>query len=154
MRDHIRFDTEVVSATWHDDDAAWTLVVRTADGTEDTVIAQAVVSAVGQLNRPHYPDIPGRDTFTGTAFHSARWDHDAPIDGARVAVIGTGASSVQFTPEIAPACRAPHPVPAHAAVARTVGRLPRRGLRRSEVAVRARAVVQRVEPVLDVLAHG
>ncbi len=102
VRDRIRFDTEVVSATWHDDDAAWTLVVRTTDGTEDTVTAQAVVSAVGQLNRPRYPDIPGRDTFTGTAFHSARWDHDAPIDGARVAVIGTGASSVQFTPEIAP----------------------------------------------------
>jgi 4-hydroxyacetophenone monooxygenase len=102
VRDRIRFETEVVSATWDERATNWTLVVRAADGTEDTVTAHAVVSAVGQLNRPNYPDIPGRDTFTGTAFHSARWEHDAPIDGARVAVIGTGASSVQFTPEIAP----------------------------------------------------
>jgi 4-hydroxyacetophenone monooxygenase len=102
VRDRIRFGTEVVSATWNDADAQWALVVRTADGTEHTLTVQAVVSAVGQLNQPSYPDITGRDTFAGTAFHSARWDHEAPIDGARVAVIGTGASSVQFTPEIAP----------------------------------------------------
>ncbi len=106
VRDAIRFGTEVSSATWIEDDAAWTLVVHTADGTEETLTANAVVSAVGQLNRPRYPDIPGQETFTGVAFHSARWEHDAPIDGARVAVIGSGASSVQFTPEIAP--RAAH----------------------------------------------
>ncbi len=102
VRDRIRFDTEVVSATWSDTDASWSLVVRTPDGTEETLVAQAVVSAVGQLNRPHLPDIPGRDSFGGPAFHSARWRHDVDLDGARVAVIGTGASSVQFTPEIAP----------------------------------------------------
>jgi 4-hydroxyacetophenone monooxygenase len=100
--DHIRFDTEVVSATWSDADARWEVLVRGPDGAEDTLVAEAVVSAVGQLNRPKLPDIAGRDSFAGTAFHSAQWDHDAPIDGARVAVIGTGASSVQFTPEIAP----------------------------------------------------
>ena len=102
VRDRIRFETEVVSATWDDAAAHWSVLVRDAAGAEETLVAQAVVSAVGQLNRPKLPDIPGRDAFAGVAFHSARWDHDAPIDGARVAVIGTGASSVQFTPEIAP----------------------------------------------------
>jgi 4-hydroxyacetophenone monooxygenase len=106
LLEHIRFETEVESATWSDTDARWTLALRTVDGTEETLVAQAVVSAVGQLNRPSFPDIPGRDTFAGPSFHSARWDHTVELDGARVAVIGTGASSVQFTPEIAP--RASH----------------------------------------------
>jgi 4-hydroxyacetophenone monooxygenase len=106
LEERIRFGTEVRSATWDDAEGAWKLVVRTADGAEDTVVAHAVVSAVGQLNRPSFPDIPGRERFTGAAFHSAEWDDDVPLDGARIAVIGTGASSVQFTPEIAP--RAEH----------------------------------------------
>src|SRR4029079_12080064 len=58
--------------------------------------------AVRHTERLHFQEISGIDTFEGVSFHSAQWDHDAPIDGARVAVIGTGASSVQFTPEIAP----------------------------------------------------
>jgi len=99
---HIRFGTEVRSLTWDDGAATWSVVVRGPDGNDDTLVANAVVSAVGQLNRPHFPEIPGIDSFAGVSFHSAQWDHDAPIDGARVAVIGTGASSVQFTPEIAP----------------------------------------------------
>jgi 4-hydroxyacetophenone monooxygenase len=102
LEERIRFGSEVRSATWDDDRGSWTLVTRSADSGEDTVVAQAVVSAVGQLNRPNFPDIPGRETFAGAAFHSADWDDDAPLDGTRVAVIGTGASSVQFTPEIAP----------------------------------------------------
>jgi 4-hydroxyacetophenone monooxygenase len=100
--DHIRFRTEVQSATWDDDASTWSVVVQRPDGARETLVANAVVSAVGQLNRPHFPEIPGIDTFQGVSFHSAQWDHDAPLDGARVAVIGTGASSVQFTPEIAP----------------------------------------------------
>ncbi|MDQ1430519.1 MAG: 4-hydroxyacetophenone monooxygenase, partial [Actinomycetota bacterium] len=103
---HIRFGTEVASATWSDADARWTLALRTGDGAEETLVVHAVVSAVGQLNRPSFPDIPGRDAFAGPSFHSARWDHTVALDGAHVAVIGTGASSVQFTPEIAP--RAEH----------------------------------------------
>jgi 4-hydroxyacetophenone monooxygenase len=103
--EQIRFGTEVRSTTWDDDTATWSVVLEDADGARDTLTVNAVVSAVGQLNRPHFPEIPGLDTFAGVSFHSARWDHDAPIDGARVAVIGTGASSVQFTPEIAPRAR-------------------------------------------------
>jgi 4-hydroxyacetophenone monooxygenase len=101
LREHIRFGTEVTSAEWSDESASWTLCLRTADG-EETLEAQAVVSAVGQLNRPSYPPIPGREAFAGVSFHSARWRHDVDLRGKRVAVIGTGASAVQVVPEIAP----------------------------------------------------
>jgi 4-hydroxyacetophenone monooxygenase len=100
LREHIRFETEVTSAEWSDDTASWTLCLRTPGG-EETLEAHAVVSAVGQLNRPSFPDIPGRDSFAGSSFHSARWRHDVDIARKRVAVIGTGASAVQFIPEIA-----------------------------------------------------
>ncbi len=103
LRDRIRFETEVVSATWSDTTLSWTVTVRTADGKEESIDATAVVSAVGQLNRPVLPDIPGRESYAGPSFHSARWDHDVDLTGKRVAVIGTGASAVQFIPEIAPA---------------------------------------------------
>jgi 4-hydroxyacetophenone monooxygenase len=102
LREHIRFRTEVLSAEWSDATRRWTVRVRTPDGREDAIHANAVISAVGQLNRPSYPDIPGRESFAGPAFHSARWDHDVDLRGKRVAVIGTGASAVQFIPEIAP----------------------------------------------------
>ncbi len=102
LRSTIRFGTEVVGATWSDRDASWSVVVRDHGGREETLTADAVVSAVGQLNRPSYPDIKGRDTFAGPSFHSARWDHSVDLCGKRVAVIGTGASAVQFIPEIAP----------------------------------------------------
>jgi 4-hydroxyacetophenone monooxygenase len=100
LREHIRFETEVTSAEWSDDAGSWTLCLRTPAG-EETLEAQAVVSAVGQLNRPSFPAIPGRGTFEGVSFHSARWRHDVDLAGRRVAVIGTGASAVQFIPEIA-----------------------------------------------------
>ncbi|MEY2432390.1 MAG: 4-hydroxyacetophenone monooxygenase [Acidimicrobiaceae bacterium] len=102
LREHIRFGTEVVSATWSDSDLSWTVRVRTPDGTEEVIEANAVVSAVGQLNRPSMPNIAGRESFAGPSFHSARWDHSLDLRGKRVAVIGTGASAVQFIPEIAP----------------------------------------------------
>jgi 4-hydroxyacetophenone monooxygenase len=101
LRDHIRFRTEVLSATWSDDELGWTIRTRSADDHEESIEANAVISAVGQLNRPSFPDIPGRDSFRGRAFHSARWDDSVDLRGARVAVIGTGASAVQFIPEIA-----------------------------------------------------
>ena len=71
---------------------------------------------VGQLNRPALPDIPGLDAFTGSSWHSARWDHDADLAGKTVAVVGTGASAIQFVPEIAPKVAAAHRLPAHAAL--------------------------------------
>jgi 4-hydroxyacetophenone monooxygenase len=102
LRRHIRFGTEVLAAEWSDRELRWTVTVRTPEGREEVLEAEAVVSAVGQLNRPNFPDIPGRDSFAGPSFHSARWRHDIDLRGKRVAVIGTGASAVQFIPEIAP----------------------------------------------------
>jgi 4-hydroxyacetophenone monooxygenase len=99
---HVRWETEVLGATWNDDDATWSVRVRSADGTESTLVARAIISAVGQLNRPHVPDIPGRESFAGPAFHSARWDHSVDLHGRRVAMIGAGASGFQIAPTIAP----------------------------------------------------
>jgi 4-hydroxyacetophenone monooxygenase len=101
IRDHIRFNTEAVEAAYDEQARRWTVRVRTADGVVETLQANAVISAVGQLNRPRLPDIAGRDNFTGPAFHSARWEHEHDLAGKRIAVIGTGASAFQFVPEIA-----------------------------------------------------
>jgi 4-hydroxyacetophenone monooxygenase len=98
---YIQFGTEVESVTWSDDDHRWTVRTRVADGTVASVEVDAVISATGQLNRPHLPEIPGRDTFAGTAFHSARWPAGVDLTGKRVAVIGTGASAAQFIPIVA-----------------------------------------------------
>jgi cation diffusion facilitator CzcD-associated flavoprotein CzcO len=89
-------NTEVTSCDWDDTTRRWTLTA--ADGR--TFDADAVVLATGQLNRPSTPHIEGAESFTGHSFHSARWDHDHDLRGRRVAVIGTGASAVQFVPEI------------------------------------------------------
>ncbi len=99
---HVRWETEVTGAAWNDADGTWSVHVRAADGTEETLVARAVISAVGQLNRPHVPEIPGQESFAGPAFHSARWDHDVHLAGARVAMIGAGASGFQIAPTIAP----------------------------------------------------
>ena len=96
LRPHIRFETPVTAMRWSDDDLTWTLTLE--DGS--TEVVDVVISGLGQLNRPAFPDIPGRDEFAGTTFHSARWDHDHDLTGERVAVIGNGASAVQFIPEI------------------------------------------------------
>lgn len=101
LRDRIRFRTEVVAATYDDRSATWRLRVRTPDGAEETVTANAVISAVGQLNQPNYPDIPGIDRYAGVAMHSARWDTGVELTGKRVGVIGTGASAYQIIPSIA-----------------------------------------------------
>ena len=101
LEPHIQWNTEVVSAVWDDDRADWTLTVRTTDGGTRTLTANAVITAVGQLNRPQLPDLPGRDTFGGPSFHSARWDHDVDLTGKRVALVGAGASGFQIAPAIA-----------------------------------------------------
>jgi cation diffusion facilitator CzcD-associated flavoprotein CzcO len=94
----IRYDSRVDACTWDAASATWTL--RTGDGAEH--VGEVLIIATGQLHQPVIPNLPGRDTFTGTAFHSARWNHDYDLRGKRVAVVGTGASAVQFVPEIAP----------------------------------------------------
>ena len=97
LEPHIRCNSEVVEA-WFDEPAAlWR--VTTGDGASFS--ARALVSACGQLNRPLYPKVTGLERFAGASFHSARWRHDIDLTGKRVAVIGTGASAIQFVPQIA-----------------------------------------------------
>ena len=94
---HIRFGTEVTAARFDEREAVWRL--QTDRGEEH--VADVLVSAVGQLNRPHIPAIPGLERFAGACFHSARWDHRHDLAGQRVAVIGNAASAIQFIPQIA-----------------------------------------------------
>jgi 4-hydroxyacetophenone monooxygenase len=98
---NIRFDTTVVSASFDEDDRTWTLELVDGQGRSTSLVVNAVISAVGQLNRPRVPAIPGRERFAGPAFHSACWDHDVDLTGRQVAVIGTGASGYQVIPSIA-----------------------------------------------------
>ncbi len=100
LRPRIRFGTEVRSARWSEERCTWSLDVRGAQGDEELEV-EAVVFALGQLNRPHIPDIEGLESFAGPVFHSARWRHDVDMAGKRVAVIGTGASGAQLVPPLA-----------------------------------------------------
>ena len=100
IRGNIRFNTEVESVTYDEARAVWAVKVRGPEGAE-TLEAEAVVSAVGQLNRPKMPSIAGVGAFEGPAFHSAQWDHDIDFAGKTVGVIGTGSSASQFIPHLA-----------------------------------------------------
>jgi 4-hydroxyacetophenone monooxygenase len=91
----------VVEARLDETASRWTLRLRDTGGRESTIEADAVISAVGQLNRPKLPAIPGIETFAGPAFHSARWEHQHDLAGKRIAVVGTGASAFQIVPELA-----------------------------------------------------
>lgn len=94
LRDRLRLGREITGLEW--DGSRWE--VRSADG--EVVHARAVVWGTGPLHIPSLPEIEGLDEFTGTVFHSSRWDHDHDLNGSRVAVIGTGASAIQFVPHI------------------------------------------------------
>jgi cation diffusion facilitator CzcD-associated flavoprotein CzcO len=98
IRRHIRFNSEVLGAGFDEAAGMWTLALSDGSSHRATVL----VSACGQLNRPAIPKIAGIDTFRGEMFHSANWNHDYDLSGQRVAVIGTGASAIQFVPQIAP----------------------------------------------------
>ena len=93
----IRFGTEVQAAAFDEDTGRWRLTL--AGGGEHE--ADVLITATGQLSRPSRPDVPGLDRFEGALFHSAQWDHDHDLTGERVAVLGTGASAIQFVPAIA-----------------------------------------------------
>jgi len=93
----IRFSTEVLAAAFDEAENRWVLTLSTGEEHR----ADVLVAATGQLSRPSRPAVPGLETFRGTVFHSAQWDHGHDLSGRRVAVIGTGASAVQFVPEIA-----------------------------------------------------
>jgi len=93
----IHFGTEMTGATWDEDRQRWTVTT-----SKETYDARVLVSGIGGLHIPNIPTIDGAETFTGPRFHSAQWDHAVDLTGKRVAVIGTGASAIQFIPQIAP----------------------------------------------------
>jgi cation diffusion facilitator CzcD-associated flavoprotein CzcO len=97
VRPHIRFHHEVRSAAWDETERRW-LVATNAGDFE----AEVFVSATGALSDPAVPALPGLEKFEGTVFHSARWNHGHDLAGKRVAVVGTGASAIQFVPQIQP----------------------------------------------------
>jgi cation diffusion facilitator CzcD-associated flavoprotein CzcO len=94
---HLRLGHAVIRAAWDDEARLWRI-----DTSRGRYTARVLVAGNGPLSDPALPDLPGLDTFAGTTFHSARWRHDHDLAGRRVAVIGTGASAVQFVPKIAP----------------------------------------------------
>ncbi len=96
LRPHIRFGAEVTGAEYDEASAAWD--ITTADGS--VVRGRALVIGQGPLHQPNVPELPGLERFEGKAFHSAQWDHAHDLAGQRVAVIGTGASAIQFVPQI------------------------------------------------------
>ena len=95
LRPHIRLNTPVESVTWLDEERRWEIETPAA-----TLRARVVVAGMGPLTEPRIPDLPGLETFAGATFHSARWNHDFDLRGKRVASIGTGASAIQYVPEI------------------------------------------------------
>lgn len=97
LRPHIHLGDAATSAVW--DEVAKTWTVQTTSGHSYT--GDAVIGALGQLNRPNWPDIPGKDTFGGAVTHSADWDHSIALEGKRVGIIGSAASAVQIIPELA-----------------------------------------------------
>ena len=101
LRRHIDFGVEVLKMDWHEDRRRWEVTTREADGSTRSRWADAVITAMGFLNRPKLGSIPGIDTFTGPSFHSARWRDDVPLEGKRIGVIGTGASAMQFLRSVA-----------------------------------------------------
>jgi len=97
LTSHVRLNTEVRRAAFDERRGLWQ--IETAQG--DIILARALITATGQLNRPAYPKIPGFDSFRGKIFHSSRWDHAHDLSGRRVGVIGTGASAIQFMAPVA-----------------------------------------------------
>jgi cation diffusion facilitator CzcD-associated flavoprotein CzcO len=94
---HLRYDHEVLDARWDEDRRLWRIETAGGDFT-----ARILISAAGGLSEPSIPDLPGLDRFEGKVFHSAHWDHDHDLRGRNVAVVGTGASAIQFVPRIQP----------------------------------------------------
>jgi cation diffusion facilitator CzcD-associated flavoprotein CzcO len=97
IADKIRYGADVTEAAFDEATGHWTVTVN---GTE-TLETQALVTGMGGLHKPKIPAIAGLDSFTGKTFHSSQWDHEHDLTGRRVAVVGTGASSIQFVPPVA-----------------------------------------------------
>jgi 4-hydroxyacetophenone monooxygenase len=100
LASHCRFRTTVETVRWDDAAARWRVQIRSGEGAVETLEARFVISAVGSLNLPRLPDIPGMETFAGPSFHSIRWPDGLDISGSRFALLGAGASGFQIAPTI------------------------------------------------------
>ncbi|HJQ47793.1 MAG TPA: NAD(P)/FAD-dependent oxidoreductase, partial [Amycolatopsis sp.] len=98
---HVRFGQEMTGARWDSDEHRWHVATRGGDG----FAGKYLVNGVGALHIPQIPQLAGIHRFQGETFHSAQWNHDFDVRGKRVAVIGTGASAIQFVPQLAPDAR-------------------------------------------------
>ncbi|MFL6098402.1 MAG: flavin-containing monooxygenase [Actinomycetales bacterium] len=96
LRPYLRFGVELLQATWDEAACRWSIVTSAGELSADVLVA-----ATGPLCEPRIPELPGLESFQGTVFHSARWRHDHDLTGREVAVVGTGASAIQFVPQIA-----------------------------------------------------
>jgi cation diffusion facilitator CzcD-associated flavoprotein CzcO len=98
----ITLNTECIGMTWDENRSLWTVrFQKTGDpSSQFEREAAVVICAVGKLDLPNIPDIPGRELFAGAQFHSARWDHSVNLNGKKVVVLGNGASATQFVPKI------------------------------------------------------
>ena len=101
LRENIRFDTRCERLTYDENRCKWTAQICSGEGKAETITADVVISAVGILNVPKYPSIPGLETFEGDSFHTARWPEGFTVEGKRVGIIGNGASAMQVVPAIA-----------------------------------------------------
>ncbi|MDF7805793.1 flavin-containing monooxygenase, partial [Acinetobacter baumannii] len=93
----IEFNNELLNAAWDESHHLWVL-----DTTTGQYLSRTVIFATGPITEAQIPRLEGLDTFTGEMFHSAKWNHDYELTGKRIAVIGTGASAIQFVPQIQP----------------------------------------------------
>lgn len=100
ITNEIEFSTRLVRLRWDEEARLWEATTRGADGAEQVRRFSAIVSAIGQLDRPNIPEIAGAQLYRGVAMHTQEWDHDVDLAGKRVAVIGTGASAYQVVPAI------------------------------------------------------
>jgi 4-hydroxyacetophenone monooxygenase len=103
--DHIRLGVALEEARYDERAGLWRCRLTSAEAGEETLAVNAVISAVGQLNRPKIPAIPGQDRFAGAQMHSATWRDDVALAGREIAVIGAGASAFQLIPEVATLAR-------------------------------------------------
>jgi 4-hydroxyacetophenone monooxygenase len=102
LEPYIRYNTEVTAARYDEERALWEVQLKSNTGGADRAMrVNAIVSAVGQLNRPRIPEIAGRADFKGVQLHSGSWDPKLDLTGKRVAVVGSGASAFQLVPEVA-----------------------------------------------------
>jgi len=105
---YLRFKTRFCEAVWNEPAGQWRITASHVSANHGdcsgnlTIRARVLVSGMGALHVPHYPEIPGAEHFSGPSFHSATWRSDVDLSGKNVAVIGTGASAIQFIPHIAP----------------------------------------------------